>query len=50
MKKQEKLYNTVHNIIKQFIEEGIVSEGSAQKRNKLYRFKPYFILLEKEYI
>ena len=47
--KTGKAYNTVHNIIKQFIDAGIVSEGSAHKRNKFYRFEPYLTLLEKEY-
>lgn len=47
--KTEKAYNTVHNIIKQFIGVGLVSESSGYKRNKLYRFEPYLALLEKEY-
>jgi Fic family protein len=44
-----KAYNTVHTIIKQFMDFGLVSENSAHKRNKLYRFEPYLALLEKEY-
>jgi Fic family protein len=44
-----KAYNTVHNIIKQFVELGLVSENIVHKRNKLYRFEPYLALLEKEY-
>ena len=42
-------YNTAHNIIKQFIDLGLVSENVQYKRNKLYRFEPYLVLLEKEY-
>ncbi len=44
-----KAYNTVHNILKRFIELGLVSESIVHKRNKLYRFDPYIALLEKEY-
>lgn len=45
----DKTYNTANNIIKQFIDLGIVSENKEQKRNKLYRFEPYLKLLEKVY-
>lgn len=45
-----KSYNTANNLIKQFISGGIlVSVESQQKRNKLYQFKQYLNLLEKEY-
>lgn len=45
----DKAYNTVHNLLKRFIELGLVSESVIHKRNKLYRFEPYLALLEKEY-
>lgn len=45
----DKTYNTANNIIKQFIDLGIVSENKEQKRSKLYRFEPYLKLLEKVY-
>ncbi|MBS1988478.1 hypothetical protein JST56_05825 [Candidatus Dependentiae bacterium] len=41
----DKTYNTANNIIKQFIDVGIVFENKEQKRNKLYRFEPYLKLL-----
>lgn len=44
-----KSYNTARNIIELFIETGILVEESQQKRNKLYYFKQYIELLEKEY-
>ena len=44
-----KAYNTVSNILKQFLDLGLVSESVIQNRNKLYRFDPYLTLLEKEY-
>ena len=45
----DKSYNTAHKNILQFIECGLVSENTQQKRNKLYQFDPYLKLLEKEY-
>ena len=45
-----KSYNTANNLIKQFISGGILVPVEAQqKRNKLYQFKQYLNLLEKEY-
>ncbi len=44
-----KAYNTVSNILKEFVARGLVSEHIIHKRNKLYRFEPYLALLEKEY-
>ena len=42
-------YNTANNIVVQFMNLGLVSENSEQKRNKTYRLEPYLKLLEKEY-
>lgn len=44
-----KAYNTVQNILKQFLSQGIISETIIHKRNKLYRFEPYLRLLEEDY-
>ncbi len=44
-----KSYNTAYNITQQFIELGLLSEDSDQKRSKFYRFDPYLRLLEKDY-
>lgn len=44
-----KAYNTVHNILKRFVELKFVAEDAVRKRNKLYRFEQYLALLEKEY-
>lgn len=44
-----KAYNTAHNIIMLFADLGLVQEYTEQKRYKLYRFKPYLDLLEKDY-
>lgn len=43
----KKAYNTVHNILKEFVKHGLVSETIINKRNKLYRFDIYLQLLEK---
>lgn len=43
-----KAYNTVQNILKEFLKHKIVSESIIHKRNKLYRFEPYLACLEKE--
>lgn len=44
-----KAYNTIGNILKEFIKLGLVSEPTNLRRNKLYRFEAYLTLLEKEY-
>jgi Fic family protein len=46
----DKAYNTIHNILKQFVKLGIVSQTILHKRNKVYRFDTYLALLEKEYM
>ncbi|MBW8308730.1 MAG: Fic family protein [Candidatus Paracaedibacteraceae bacterium] len=47
--KSGKAYNTVNNVLKQFISLGVISENIIHKRNKVYRFELYLTLLEKEY-
>ncbi len=47
--KLNKAYNTIQNILNEFRSHNIVSENIIHKRNKLYRFEPYLMLLEKEY-
>lgn len=42
-------YNTADQIISEFVELGFVIEETQQQRNKLYRFKPYLDILEREY-
>lgn len=42
-------YNTANQIILHFIELEFVFEETQQKRGKLFKFKPYFDVLEKEY-
>lgn len=44
-----KAYNTIHNIIKRFEELEIISEEKTNTRSKIYHFKSYLKLLEKEY-
>jgi Fic family protein len=44
-----KAYNTVQNILNEFIKLELVSENIIHKRNKLYRFEVYMNLLEKNY-
>jgi Fic family protein len=44
-----KAYNTIQNILKEFVRHNIVSENIIHKRNKLYHFEEYLELLEKEY-
>jgi Fic family protein len=44
-----KSYNTISHILKQFIKQGVVSEQTTHKRNRLYYFNAYLSLLEKEY-
>jgi len=36
-------------IISTFVEHGILTEIGEQKRNKLFKFKLYFEVLEREY-
>ncbi len=42
-------YNTAHAIVNDFIAQGILVQETQQKRGKLYRFKPYMTILEREY-
>lgn len=44
-----KSYNTVSNVITQFIETNLVIENTNNKRNKVYKFQPYLEVLDKEY-
>jgi len=44
-----KAYNTIHHILEEFAVQELVSVSNSSKRNKLYYFKPYLELLEKEY-
>ena len=47
--KLKKAYNTVSNTLRHFTKLKIVSENVVHKRNKIYKFTPYLMLLEKEY-
>ncbi len=42
-------YNSSNSIIDQFVEAKILIETTKQKRNKLFCFQEYLILLDKEY-
>lgn len=42
-------YNTAHKIITNFVELDFLVEQTKQKRSKLFRFEPYFTILEREY-
>lgn len=42
-------YNTANKIITYFVEIGSLEEQTEQKRGKLFKFKPYFEILEREY-
>jgi len=42
-------YNAIHNILKLFIKLDLITEDLSNKSNKLYKLKPYLLLLEKEY-
>ena len=42
-------FNTSNQIISEFVELDILSEETKQKRGKLFKFKPYLEILEKEY-
>jgi Fic family protein len=44
-----KSYNTAHKIILHFVDQGLLVEETQQKRGKLFTFKPYFEVLEREY-
>jgi len=44
-----KAYNTIDSTLKRLAKLKIVSETIVRKRNKIYKFDPYLILLEKEY-
>lgn len=40
-------YNTISNVITKLINENIIQEDTASKRNKTFHFKPYIDILEK---
>lgn len=42
-------YNTIQNILKEFIRQGIISETIINKRNKIYKLDNYLDLLEKDF-
>ncbi len=42
-------YNTAHQIIADFITLGFLVEETEQKRGKLFKFKPYIDILEKDH-
>lgn len=42
-------YNTANQIVSDFIEHGLLVEETQQKRGKLFKFKAYIDILEKEY-
>lgn len=42
-------YNTANQIVTDFIKQGFLIEETQQKRGKLFRFKSYIDILEKEY-
>ncbi len=44
----DKAYNTVQKVLKEFENHSLVIETTGHKRNKVYRFEPYLICLEKE--
>jgi Fic family protein len=41
-------YNTANHIVSDFIEHGLLVEETQQKRGKLFKFKAYIDILEKE--
>lgn len=47
-KKLGRTYNTAQNILRAFVQHGWVNETIIHKRNKVYRFKDYLFLLEKD--
>lgn len=44
-----KAYNTIANTLTLFVKLNLASESIVHKRNKIYRFEPYLVLLEKDY-
>ncbi len=42
-------YNTAHQIIKELLTQGILVEENQQKRHRMYKFKKYLDILEKDY-
>jgi|SRR5579859_1419706 len=42
-------YNTAHQIIKEFLAQGMLVEENQQKRGKLFKFKRYLDILEQDY-
>ncbi len=45
----DKSYNAANKLIAYFVNKGILHEIGEKKRNKLFQFKQYLELLEKEY-
>jgi Fic family protein len=45
----DKSYNAANKLIAYFVDKGILYEIGEKKRNKLFQFKQYLELLEKEY-
>jgi hypothetical protein len=45
----KKVYNTAQKTIDEFVKLKIVSESISKTGRKVYKFKAYFDLLEKEY-
>jgi Fic family protein len=43
-----KAYNTIQNILQEFIKHNLISEIVINKRNKLYRFDRYLLIFEEE--
>jgi Fic family protein len=43
-------FNTSNQIISEFVDLNILVEETKQKRSKLFKFKPYLEILEKEYV
>ncbi len=44
-----KAYNTIQKSLNEFLKQDLISENILHKRNKIYRFEPYLVLLEKEF-
>lgn len=49
MLRLEMSYNAASRIVTDFVERGILVESTQQKRGKIFRFKSYIDILEKEY-
>ena len=45
----DRSYNTAHRVISNFIELGLLTEETQQKRGRLFMFKVYLEILEKNY-